>query len=388
MKYDFDIPVDRHGTASTKWDNLANRYGRAGLLPMWVADMDFTCPSPVVEAIRHRAEHPIYGYSFPTDSCYEAIQHKLERDFHWQVEKEWIVFSNGVVDGLDVALQSLLQPGDHVLLQEPAFFDFFPLLQHHGVVIDSIPLAEDNGTWRMDAQALEKAYTPRTKALLFCSPHNPTGRVWTPEELAMVAESARRHNCIILSDEIHCDIVFSPHRHTVLASLGPDIRERTLTFMSASKTFNTAGLCTAYAVIPNKTLRDSFLAAQTGRETGTLFGYVALEAAYEHGGSYQRQLIDYLAGNVDTFLQLCREHLPAWNVVRPEGSYLAWVDMRNMGLSPDDLNRFLMQQGHLALKDGRAFGAGGEGFQRFNLACPRDTIRQAVHQAAAALKNL
>lgn len=396
MKYDFDTLVDRRQTSSSKWEQNKELFGREDVLDMWVADMDFPCPAEVVEAVRRRAEHPIYGYTFPPASLYEAIVERLDRFYGWKVKKEWIVFTAGVVNGLYSAISAYARPGDEVVVQPPVYYPFYGAVKNTGCQVVYNPLKFDGGRYTMDFEGLEELFRPRTsfparvprlKALILCSPHNPVGRVWTRDELASLGCICAGHDCVLLSDEIHCDLLTEGAHHTVTATISEEIAQNTITFMSASKTFNLAGLGTSFVVIPNDRLRRDFTRARAGHNSGNVFGYLALESAFRYGDDYLAQLRAYLAGNLRFFTDFLETRLPELKLIRPEGTYLGWVDMRGLGLGPAELQDFIRNKARLALDDGYAFGPGGEGFQRVNLACPRSIVVEALDRLEKAVKE-
>jgi cystathionine beta-lyase len=375
MAYDFDQAIERRGTACSKWDTLEG----SDILPMWVADMDLVCPNPVVEAIKARAAHPVYGYSIATEGVYDAIQGKMLADHGWRVEREWIRFTPGVVSALYPAIRACTQPGDNVMIQEPAYFPFFTTIPYCGCTVNSNPLVRDGERYVLDFEGMTKNFDERTKAMLFCSPHNPTGRVWSRDELECLAALCLERDCAIISDEIHCDIVRAGSEHTVLATLGKEVERRTITLMSPSKTYNIAGLSAAVAIIPDEGMRARYDAAATAHGVN-LFGYVGIEAAYRDGAAYRGEMLAYIEGNMDLFLRLLGEQLPMLKAYKPEGTYLMWVDMSALGMAREELNRFIAQDCRVKLNDGESFGKGGEGFQRFNMACPRANVEEAVRR--------
>ncbi|MGE5559853.1 MAG: MalY/PatB family protein [Chloroflexota bacterium] len=396
MKYDFDQPIERRGTNSTKWDSNVALFGRDDVLDMWVADMDLPCPEPVAAAIRKRAEHPIYGYTFPHPELYQAIISHLDRYYGWRVKQEWIVFTAGVVNGLYSAVQAFSHPGDEVIVQPPVYYPFFSAIRESGRQVLENPLAFDGDRYTMDFANLERAFdgrttfpmrTPKAKLMMLCNPHNPVGRAWTADELRELGRICLANDCIILSDEIHCDLLVKGTQHTVTASLSPELEQRTITFMSASKTFNLAGLATAFVVIPNADLRREFVSRRAGHNSGNLFGFTALEAAFRHGDDYLAQLRDYLTGNLHYFLDFVATRIPRIKAIRPEATYLVWVDMRGLGMDDDRLQQFLHDAG-LAFDDGFAFGRGGSGFQRINLACPRSYVEEACRRLERAINGI
>jgi cystathionine beta-lyase len=397
VKYDFDRVVPRRNTNSSKWDNNLAMFGTEDVLDMWVADMDFPCPEPVVRALKKRAEHPIYGYTMPSQSLYQAIIDRMERFYGWKIKKEWIVFGAGVVNGLFTAVQAFCRPGDEVVVQPPVYYPFYNTIRNSGVTAVHNNLEFDGQRYTMDLDGLDNMFAPSTsfpirapriKAVMLCSPHNPVGRIWTREELERLAEICLENRCVIFSDEIHCDLLFKGHKHTVLSTLGPEVEQSTLTFMAASKTFNLAGLGTSFAVVPNDYLRRRFIEARMGHPGGNLFGLEALEAAFRDGDEYLAQLKDYLQGNLEYFMDAIATRIPRIKVIKPEGTYLTWVDMRGLGMTGQELQKFIRFKARLAFDDGFAFGPAGEGFQRVNLGCPRSIVVEAVERLEKAVNEL
>jgi len=396
MKYEFDNVVDRRGTGSHKWDRNLEFFGNEDVIPMWVADMDFPCPEPVVRAIQERAKHPIYGYSFPTESLYDAIIDRLYRYYGWRIKREWIVFTSGVVDGFYTAVESLTRPGDEVIIQPPVYYPFAQCIRLAGVTVVKNPLRFIGKRYEMDYEGLASLFEvqttfpqkmPRIKALLLCSPHNPVGRVWSTTELAKMADICVKNECVIISDEIHCDLLLGDAKHTVTATLSPEIEQNTITFMAASKTFNLAGLQTGFAVVPNNRLRRALIETRARRGSGNLFGYVALEAAFRYGDEYLKQLREYLTGNVRFMSDFIKERIPELKVIEPEGTYLVWVDFRALGMDHIQLQKFIRFKAGLALDDGYLFGEEGAGFERFNVACPRSVLEEALYRLEKAVKG-
>ena len=395
-RYNFDEVIDRRHTNSSKWDMNTIMFGSEDVLDLWVADMDFPSPEPVVRALRERLEHPLFGYTFPSEGLYEAIVERMQRVFGWKIKKEWIVFNGGVVDGLYSGVQAFTQTGDEVVIQPPVYYPFYAAIKNSGAQVLHNPLSNVNGSYAMDIKGLEALFAPRTsfpvrvprvKALILCSPHNPVGRVWTPNELQAVAEVCVENDCLIFSDEIHCDLLSKGFKHTVTSTLSEEIEQKTITFMAASKTFNLAGLGTSFAIVPDDKLRKEYQLARAGRNSGNIMGMIALEAAFRYGDNYLHQLNDYLHENYRFFSSFMAEKLPQFRVSRLEGTYLAWVDMRSLNLSVAELQKFIREEARLALDDGYAFGPGGEGFQRFNIACPRSILVEALERLEKAVKN-
>lgn len=394
MRYDFDQITERRNTNSAKWDRMKQLFGRDDLIPMWVADMDFPCPEPVVRAIKERAAHPVYGYSVPPDSLYEAIIDWTWRRYGWAVKREWIVFTAGVVNGLYSVIRAFTHPGDEIVLQPPVYYPFFGSVRNTGCQVVSNGLILAGGRYEIDFDGLEDLFRtvstfpgrhPRIKALVLCSPHNPVGRVWTRDELGRLAEICLHNRCVLISDEIHCDLLFEGARHTATATLSPEVEQGTVTLMAASKTFNLAGLATSFIIVPNDDWRRQIVQCRAGSSSGNLFGYAALDAAFRHGDEYLAQLREYLNGNLAYFAGRLAEEMPELKLITPEGTYLAWVDIRALGLGARELGGFIRNEARLALDDGYAFGPGGEGFMRFNLACPRQLIEEGLDRLGRAL---
>ncbi|MFZ7127924.1 MAG: MalY/PatB family protein [Desulfobacterales bacterium] len=376
---DFDTPVDRRGTSSQKWD----RYQDRDILPMWVADMDFPSPPAVIDALKARASHPVFGYTAIPTGLPEAVVRHLADYFGWAVEPEWIVWLPGVVTGLNIACRAAGGPGDGVIVMPPVYPPFFSApgnMERHCVVV---PLRHAHDSWTMDLDALEAAATPRTRLVMLCSPHNPVGRVWTRSELETFAEWCRRRDLIVCSDEIHCDLVLDPEcRHIPFASLDTDAAQRTITLLAPSKTFNIPGLACSFAVIPSRKLRDRFRKAMAGIVPDVnLMGLEGALAAYRHGGPWLAGLIAYLRGNRD-FLVSEMASLPGLTLSPVEATYLAWIDTR--GARIDDPWSFFEKAG-VGLSDGSTFG--GEGFVRLNFGCPRSVLAEAVRRMRGALTN-
>lgn len=386
---DFDRLSDRRGRACVKWDLLSKLFGRDDLIPLWVADSDFPAPAAIVDALRWRADHPFYGYTFPPDSWYEAIQSWLRRRHGWEVPRDWIIFSPGVVPALHLAVQTFTNPGAPVVLQPPVYGPFLQAIETAGRVPRRNPLVATAGGYRMDFDHLAASLADDARLLLFCSPHNPVGRVWSADELRTLGELCLRSGVTIVSDEIHADLVFPGNKHTPLAALGPELAAATITCMSASKTFGLAGLVNAFLIVPDIGLRKRLLAAQArvGMKLANLFGLTATEAALSYCGDWLDDLLAYLAGNRSILMEILRAELPGVSCVPPEGTYLAWLDCRAWHLSPDELKSFLVQEAGLALEDGRSFGPEGAGWQRLNFACPRPLLKQGLEMLSAAARR-
>ena len=386
MPHDFDALIQRRGTDCYKWDALEERYGERDLLPFWVADMDFASAEPVQRALLERVQHPVYGYSITPPSAYEAIVSWLERRYGWVVEQEWISFTAGVVNALNLLIQTFTLPGEKIIVQPPVYPPFFNSVRNNGRQVVFNPLAETDRGYVMDFDDLEAKIDSRTRMLILCSPHNPVGRVWRKEELEKLAEICLRHGLLMVSDEIHADFVYSGRRHVPLASLSPEVAQNTITCMAPSKTFNLAGLATSFVVIPNKHLRDRFANTLDNVAIDPSFlGIAALEAAYRHGEEWLEELLVYLAGNRDYLRQFIQDQVPDIRMTELEGTYLAWLDCRGLKITGCSLAEFFAKKAKIAVNDGQWFGPGGEGFIRFNIRCPRPLLEEGLERIKKAL---
>jgi cystathionine beta-lyase len=383
----FDEIVPRENTDCSKYDDRLKRFGRADVLPMWVADMDFRAPDCIRQALQQLVDQNLYGYHLKTERCYRAIVDWWARRHRYTVDPASIIFSPGVVPALSHLVQALTGKGDGIILQPPVYHPFFWAVQANDRRMVLNPLREQGGEYSIDFDDLE-AKAREAKLLILCNPHNPVGRVWRREELARIADVCLRHGITILSDEIHNDLVFRPHMHVPIAGLSPEVERITVTCHAASKTFNVAGLSTAYIMIPNTELRQTFKRVSDALHVEALnpFGLRAMEAGFTEGEPWLEALLEYLAGNYQTLRSYCESQLPRLGVSPMEGTYLAWVDFRRYGFSSQELKDCIIQKARLALNDGPMFGPGGEGFQRMNLACPRQVLLQALDQLKTALR--
>jgi cysteine-S-conjugate beta-lyase len=398
MQYDFDQVCDRQNTNCVKWDSAQYIFGKNDVIPMWVADMDFPVAQPIVDALKKRAEHPYYGYTQPGPGITEVIVERLQRKFNWAIKPEWIVFTPGVVPALNVAIRSLTHPGDEVILQEPVYYPFFPAVTSSGCQIVNNGLKRIDDRYEMDFEDLESKFMPRMgmvpisrriKALVLCNPHNPVGRLWNREELTRMGEIAIRHGVTVISDEIHCEILFKGHRHTPFASISEEFEQNCIVCMAPSKTFSLAGLEASSIIIPNKKLRHSFAGTRAGILPGpNLFGYTALEAAYRFGDEWLDQALDYLQGNLDYLLDFFAKKIPKVKVIPPQGTYLIWLDFTALGMDDLTLRQFMREKARVGLDDGFLFGKGGSGFQRMNIACPRYMLTEALTRIESAVSSL
>ncbi len=379
----FDRIIDRRNTDSAKWE----RYGDA--LPLWVADMDFRSPEPVIEALRARVEHGVFGYTMPPPELRHVVQSWLYRRHNWQVEEEAISFVPGVMRGVHMAARAIGQEGDGILVQPPVYYPFFAVPENSQRTLQLSEIQQTNGRYQVDFDAFEEAITERTSLFLLCNPHNPLGRAFSPAELGRMAEICLKHDLHICSDEIHNDLIFSEAKHTPIAALDPEIARRTVTCLAPSKTFNIPGLSCSVMVIQDTELRERVTAAGAGLVRGSnMMGYTAALAAYRDSEAWLEALLRYLQANRDYVFGFVQDRLPGVRMTKPEATFLAWLDCRDAGipetLSPHD---FFLQEAGVALNKGATFGPGGKNFVRLNFGCPRATLQKALERMEDALTN-
>jgi cystathionine beta-lyase len=384
MTHDFGQRLDRRHSDSAKW----HRYDE-DVLPMWVADMDFPSPEPVIRALRERVEHGMFGYGMLPPELPEIVVERLKRLHGWEVSPEALLFLPGVVVGFNLVWHAVTSPGDGVLLQTPIYFPMLRAPDNAGLVNDEMQLTRQrDGRYVIDFDAFEEAITDRTRVFTLCNPHNPVGRVYERCELERMAEICLRHDLVICSDEIHCDLVFPPHDHIPIASLDPEIADRTVTLIAPSKTFNIPGLKCSVAIATNPELREWLTAARKGLVGGVnVMGYIAALAAYRDGQAWLTDVLRYLESNLDSLVDYVESQLPGITTHRPEGTFLAWLDCRNAGIAGNP-QEFFLQRARVAMNDGAAFGLGGEGFVRLNFACPRSILTEALERMRQALLSL
>lgn len=387
MNYNFDEIVDRSNTSCIKWDYVKEFLGEGDLLPMWVADMDFKTPDFIVRAVKERTNHEIFGYSMRPKGYYQSIVDWVKDRHAWEIEKDWIVFSPGVVPAVNFAVLAFTQPGDEIIVQPPVYFPFFNAVTDHKRKLGYNQLHFDNGHYSMNFDDLKRKISSQTKMIILSNPHNPVGRAWTEKELRELAEICIKNKILIISDEIHSDLVFKPNRHCVMSKLSREIADHTITMMAPSKTFNLAGMSTSSVIISNPELRKSFKTTLDSFHLGlgNIFGAVASEAAYMNGKDWLDQMLDYVKGNIDLVDDFLKNQLPHVKMVQPEATYMVWLDFRELNLTRKDLNELILSKAKLGLNDGEVFGPGGEGFHRMNLACPRSYVVTAMNQLKAAV---
>lgn len=378
MKYDFDKTIDRRATNSYKWDSAPE-----GVLPMWVADMDFRTAPAIIDALQKCVAHGIFGYTRVPDAYYDAVTSWFSRRHGWDIDREWIIYTSGVVPAVSAVIKALTVPGDKVIVQTPVYNCFFSSIRNNGCEIVSNPLRRTTDTYEMDFDALERcAADPRAKVMLLCNPHNPAGRVWTPDELTRLGNICLRNGVTVVADEIHCELVYQGFKYTPFASLSDAFLHRSVTCVSPSKAFNIAGLQIANIVTFDADLRRRIDKAININEVCDVnpFGVAATIAAYNEGEEWLNQLVDYLHGNYEAMAEFCRRELPEFPITRLEGTYLVWMDCSSLGMPSDALEHALLDDARLWLNAGTMYGAEGEGYMRWNIACPRSVMLDGLNR--------
>ncbi|MCB2220631.1 MAG: PatB family C-S lyase [Bacteroidetes bacterium] len=390
MQYNFDEIIDRKGTSCVKWDIRDIYFGDDSVLPMWVADMDFKTPDFIVNAIKDRADHPVFGYTVRPDSYYQSMIDWIHNLHQWKINKDWIVFSPGIVPAVNMAVMAYTRPGDKIIVQPPVYFPFFSAVKDNGRQLVYNQLLLKNGRYEMDFEDLEKQIDHRTRMIIISNPHNPGGSAWTKDELEQLGNICIKHNLVLISDEIHSDLAIPPFKHTVAANISEAIAKVTVTMMAPSKTFNLAGMASSSVIISDPGLRNDFeiMLGRVHVGMGNLFGMVASEAAYTHGKIWLKEMLHYVKENLDYMESYIQERIPKVKMIRPEATYLVWLDFRSLNLDPAALKKFVIEKAGLGLNDGPVFGPGGEGFQRMNVACPRSYVQEAMQRLEEAVNNL
>ena len=402
MPNDFDIEIDRRYTGSVKWEFAIDSedpsqksrtdacFGSNRVLPMWVADMDFPSPEPVIKALQKRAQHGIFGYTQPDQAYLEAVTGWMKKRHGWHVEESWIVTTQGVVPALHLLVRALTQPGDKILIQRPVYYPFFSAIEKNGCRIVSNSLVMTDGQYRMDYDDLEtKAADPDVKLAILCSPHNPVGRVWTREEIQRFGHICLRNHVRVISDEIHGDLVYPGVTFSPFAVADSAFQENTVVCTAPSKTFNLAGLQTSNIFIPDTKIRQKFKESLLANGLSGLnpFGMTACRVAYEEGEPWLEDLLHYLKANLDALVNFFESEIPEIKVIHPEGTYLVWFDCRSLGLDKHQLRNLFLDQARVFLDEGNLFGPEGDGFERINIACPRSLLMQGLQRIIAAIKN-
>ncbi|MEM0156236.1 MAG: MalY/PatB family protein [Thermoplasmataceae archaeon] len=389
-RYDFDQVIDRKHSGSVKWDGLKDQFGSEDLLPLWVADMDFRSPQPVIDAMVSRADHGVYGYSLFTPSYYDSVIRWYRRRYNWEIKKEWIVYTPGVVSAISFAIQAFTSPGDKVIVQPPVYYPFFRSIESNGRFVLYNPLRLVDGHYEMDYEDLEdKVRDPRTKLMILCSPHNPVGRVWKKEELERLGNICIDNGIPVVSDEIHSDLRYPGVKFTNFASISDKLANNSITCTSGSKAFNLAGLQISNIIIPNSRMRQIFenSCATQGTLHPNYFAADAIQTAYDQCEDWLDELLEYISGNLSFLKGYVQEKMPWVKVIDPEGTYLCWLDFRAVEPVPTKLEKLMKNTAKVALDDGYIFRIGGDGFQRINLACSRSLLKKALEQISEAVRE-
>ncbi|MBQ4503143.1 MAG: PatB family C-S lyase [Alistipes sp.] len=391
MKYNFDQIIDRRGSGALKCDALEQWYGNSELLPMWVADMDFATPDFIVDAIKERLEHPIFGYTIEPERYRDAIITWIASHHGWAVKREWICYIPGIVKGIAMAINALLKAGDKIIIQPPVYHPFRNVAAHNGFEIVENPLLVDsNGSYSIDFDHLERVADKNCRLLILANPHNPIGILWQRETLIRLADFCHSRGIIVISDEIHSDMALWGKRHIPFASVSDKAAQCSITFGAPSKTFNIAGIVTSYAIVPNDKLRNKFFGWMEGNELNhpDIFAPIATIAAFENGEPWRQEMIEYIEGNIEFTIEYCKQHIPQIVTVRPEASFLVWLDCRGLGLTHAKIVELFTQKAALALNDGAIFGTQGEGFMRLNVGTPREVLQTALERLKTAVDSL
>lgn len=390
MKYNFDKPVDRTGTDDVKHEGRIEHWGREDLLPLWVADMDWETPAFITDALRKRLDHSLFGYTVLPKDYWQTVIRWVCEHHGWEMKPEWLTFIPGIVKGIGMAICALLQPGDKVIIQPPVYHPFRLVPQgfRHEVVMNPL-LLQEGGSYEMDFEQLERVADSRCRLLVLSNPHNPAGICWSRETLERLAKFCYERGIIVISDEIHCDMALFGHRHVPFASVCREAEQNSITFCAPSKTFNIAGIVSSWAAVPNDELRARFFGWLDAGEFNapTLFAPIATMAAFREGEEWRQQMLRYVESNVNYVIDYCRDNLPQIRPLRPQASFLVWLDCRGLGLSHAQLQHLFVDEAHLALNDGKIFGPGGEGFMRLNVGTQRAVLQNAMERLRKAVSE-
>ena len=389
MRYNFDEIIPRQGTDCVKYDAAESIFGTSDLIPMWVADMDFCCPPCVTEVLRKRIEHEIYGYTFLSPEWKPAIINWVDRRYNWQVTEEEIGFVGGIVPAKAFAIQCFSKPGDNILIQPPVYHPYFHVPKDLGRNVLVNPLKLIDGQYHIDFEDFEHK-AAQSKIFILCSPHNPGGRVWSTQELQQIAEICDRNNVLVISDEIHCDMTLKGYTHVPFAAVSKVAEENCITFMAASKSFNIAGLKSSYHIIKNRKLREGYceFLRRSELDFAPLFSTATVAAAYNEGEEWLTQMMEYVEENIDYMQKYIAQNMPRLSMIRPQASYLVFIDARALNMEQPALVDFFVKQAKVGMNDGAMFGEGGEGFMRMNVGCPRSVLHKALEQIKTAYDRL
>lgn len=382
IEYDFNKIIDRRDTGALKFEVLEERYGRPDLLPLWVADMDFATPPFIIDALRERLSHPIFGYTVEPPDFWPSVIDWLKDRHDWNVKREWLTFIPGIVKGIGLAINRFLRPGDKIIIQPPVYHPFRLVPEGNDKEVVYNPLKEiEGGGYEMDLEGLERiAADPLVKMLILSNPHNPAGIVWPKETLADVARICHSNGVLVISDEIHADMTLFGYHHTPFPTTCPEAEACSITFGAPSKTFNIAGIVSSYAIVPDDNIRNKFYGWLTANELNepSVFSPIATVAAYRHGKEWMHQMLSYVEKNVEFVIKYCADNMPKIKPFKPQASFLVWLDCRPLGQPPEKLKEIFIDGAKLALNDGAMFGPGGEGHMRLNVGTPRSILEEAL----------
>lgn len=390
MKYNFDKEICRKNTDSFKWDTMEEKFNTNDAIPMWVADMDFEVSKSIVNGIKERLDHAVFGYGITPDSYFDAFTLWMKNKHNYLIKKDWIVFSPGVVPGISRAVGAFTEKDDEVIVQSPVYHNFYSIIEANGCKVIDNPLVLKDGKYEMDFEDLQRKITDKTKMIILCSPHNPVGRVWKKEELRKLGEICLKHNILVISDEIHCDIVYKGYKHTVFSTIDERFKDISIICTAPNKTFNIAGFQTANLVIENDKLREEFNKYNEKQffYGHSILGNIAQEEAYKNGYEWYEQLMEYLEDNKDFVIDFVENRLPQLKVIKPEGTYLLWIDFSSLNMNEEELNRFLIDDCSVILNEGSEFGSDCGHFQRMNIATQRNNIRKALEKIECEIKKI
>lgn len=387
MKHNFDEVVDRRGTGCKKWDTYAE-----DVIPMWIADTDFKCPQPIIDAMVKRAQHGIYGYPDNYKNFEESIVNWQKKRFDWNIEADWVEYTPAVIPAIVYAMYAFTNPGDNVVIHMPAYHPFHDIIPNNGRhILGNEMILQEDGSYAIDFDNLEELLSrKRTTMFLLCSPHNPTGKCFSREELTRMAELCQKHHVFVVSDEIHSDIIYKGHKHIPFGSLSQEAADNCVVCVNPSKTFNIAGVRTGAAVIPNRKNHDRFYAPLENLKAygRTIFGTLPIEVAYNECDYYADQLLEYLEGNLHYLQNFLAERVPQIKTVDTQATYLIWLNCKALGMQPKELQKFFLEKAKVAMNEGSTFRTGGSGFMRMNIACPRSRLVEALNRIEAAVKAL
>ncbi len=390
MQYNFDEIINRYQTDAIKVDKCKDLFGSENVIPMWVADMDFRTPDFVIEAIQKRLEHPILGYTSPPSDLFDVFVEWTKTHHNWQPDVKKVSFVPGIVPALALAVQCFSNPNDDIIVQPPVYLPFMNVINNNNRNIIFNPLKIENGRFVMDFDDLEKKITEKTKLLILCNPHNPGGKIWSRDCLLKLANICAKHKIIVLSDEIHADMALFGNKHIPFASVSEEASQNSLTFMSPSKTFNIPGLKASFYIVPNQDLFQKYSNYLQATEVkfGNIFAYQAVKACYLHGEDWKKQMINYVEQNVNFLIDFIKKNTPKIKVMRPDASFLVWLDCRKLKMNSKELQKFFVEQAGLGLNNGAMFGPGGEQHMRINVAHPHAIVKQAMNQLKSAINSL